>query len=105
MKKRWLLPIFASFMIFSGIGTDNAEAASVADLTNTAMNYIGAPYQYGGTSIKYGIDCSAYTQLVFSKLGISLPRSSSAQYNEGTYVSKSNLQAGDLVFFNTSGRG
>nr|WP_106783672.1 C40 family peptidase [Lysinibacillus timonensis] len=105
MKKRWLLPIFASFMIFSGVAANDAEAATVSGLTNTAYKYIGAPYQFGGTSVRYGIDCSAYTQLVFSKLGINLPRTSGEQYNEGSYVSKSNLQAGDLVFFNTSGRG
>jgi len=105
MKKRWLLPIFASFMIFSGLGINDAEAASASNLTNTALSYIGAPYKYGGTSITSGIDCSAYTQLVFSKLGIQLERTSSAQYQQGTNVAKSNLQTGDLVFFNTSGKG
>ncbi|MFY3791581.1 NlpC/P60 family protein [Ureibacillus sp. MALMAid1270] len=105
MKKKWFLPIFASFMIFSGHGANQAEAASASDLTNTALSYIGAPYKYGGTSITYGIDCSAYTQLVFSKMGIQLNRTSSGQYQQGVSVSKSNLQIGDLVFFNTSGRG
>lgn len=103
MKKRWLLPIFASFMILTGIGANDAEAATVTELTNTAKDYIGAPYRYGGTSITTGIDCSAYTQLVFSKLGISLDRTSRAQYQQGIPVSKSDLQEGDLVFFNTSG--
>lgn len=105
MKKKWLLPVFASFMIFSGLGINETEAASPSDLTKTALSYIGAPYKYGGTSITYGIDCSAYTQLVFSKLGVNLNRSSAGQYSQGTAVAKSNLQTGDLVFFNTSGRG
>ncbi|KGR89715.1 peptidase [Ureibacillus massiliensis 4400831 = CIP 108448 = CCUG 49529] len=105
MKKRLLLPIFASFMIFTGVGANDVYAATVSDLTNTAKDYIGAPYLFGGTNINTGVDCSAYTQFVFSKLDISLERTSRAQYQQGTPVSKSNLQAGDLVFFNTSGTG
>lgn len=91
-------------MLFSGIGSINTEAASVQDLTSTAKQYLKAPYKYGGTSIQYGIDCSAYTQFVFSKYDISLPRTSAGQYNIGSKVAKSDLQPGDLVFFNTNGR-
>jgi len=102
--KKWLLPIFASFMILSGAGADKAEAATQSQLTNTAYKYIGVPYVYGGTTTS-GLDCSGYTRLVFKQLGISLNRTSAAQYSQGTAVSKSNLQVGDLVFYNTSGRG
>lgn len=105
MKKKWLLPVFASFMIFTSVGANNAEAATVTDLTSTASNYLGVPYKYGGTSTNTGIDCSAYTQLVYSKLGVSLERTSKSQYQQGKSISKSNLIAGDLVFFNTSGSG
>ncbi|MDD1504812.1 NlpC/P60 family protein [Lysinibacillus sp. CNPSo 3705] len=105
MKKRWLLPIFASFMFFTGVGVHDAKAATLADLTSTAKAYIGVPYQYGGTDIKTGVDCSAYTQIVFSKLGISLQRTSTAQYQQGTSIAKNQLKTGDLVFFNTSGSG
>lgn len=105
MKKRWLIPIFASFMIFTGVGVQDAEAATITELTNTAKSYIGTPYKYGGTNINTGVDCSAYTQIVFSKFGISLNRTATAQYQQGTAVSKANLKEGDLVFFNTSGAG
>ncbi|MFJ7735719.1 NlpC/P60 family protein [Lysinibacillus sp. NPDC097287] len=105
MKKKWLLPVFASFMFFTGVGINDAEAATITELTNTAKSYIGTPYKYGGTDINTGIDCSAYTQIVFSKLGISLDRNTRAQYQQGTSVSKANLQEGDLVFFNTTGAG
>ena len=102
--KKWLLPVFASFMIFSGIGADNAEAATQSQLTNIAYKYIGVPYVYGGTTTS-GLDCSGYTQLVYKQLGIKLNRTSAAQYSQGTAVAKSNLQVGDLVFYNTSGKG
>ncbi|CAM5191820.1 Cell wall-associated NlpC family hydrolase OS=Ureibacillus acetophenoni OX=614649 GN=SAMN05877842_11427 PE=3 SV=1 [Ureibacillus acetophenoni] len=104
MKKRWLLPILSSFLIMSAMPGENAEAASTTDVITTAKQYINVPYLYGGTTIK-GIDCSAFTQKVFAELGIDLSRTSGGQYNQGTAVSKSNLQIGDLVFFNTSGRG
>ena len=102
--KKWLLPVFASFMILSGVGAEKAEAATQSQLTNTAYKYIGVPYVYGGTTTS-GLDCSGYTRLVFKQLGISLNRTSSAQYSQGKAVSKSNLQVGDLVFYNTSGKG
>lgn len=105
VQKKWLIPVFASFMLFSGLGVNSADAAaSETELVSTAKQYLKAPYRYGGTSIQNGIDCSAYTQYIFSKLGISLPRSSSEQYSTGTKVAKSDLQTGDLVFFNTNGR-
>ncbi len=91
-------------MIFAGTHSDTAEAASTTELTSTAYKYIGIPYVYGGTTTS-GLDCSGYTRLVFSDLGIQLPRTSSSQYAQGTAVAKSNLQVGDLVFFNTSGAG
>lgn len=103
MKKRWLIPVFTAFMLLSTPNFD-VEAASIQDLTKTAQQYLGTPYVYGGTTAR-GFDCSGYTQKVFSDLGIKLKRSSRDQYTQGTAVSKSNLQAGDLVFFNTSGSG
>lgn len=101
--KKFLLPVFASFMIFSGIGATSAEAATTAQLTTEASKYIGVKYVYGGTSTS-GFDCSGYTQYVFNKLGISIPRTTGSQFSTGTSVAKANLQVGDLVFFNTTGK-
>lgn len=103
MRKKILLSIFASFMLFSGIGSTQAEAATPAELTAEASKYIGVKYVYGGTTVN-GFDCSGYTQYVFKRLGYSIPRTTSLQWNTGTAVSKANLQVGDLVFFNTTGR-
>ncbi|MGE8001551.1 NlpC/P60 family protein [Lysinibacillus sp. NPDC093190] len=104
MKKKWLLPIFASFMLFTTTQIDKAEAATVSDVTDTASKYLGVPYLYGGTTTK-GLDCSGYTSKVFADLGIELNRTSGSQYQQGTAVAKKDLEVGDLLFFNTSGKG
>lgn len=66
------------------------------------ISYIDTPYKYGGNS-KQGIDCSAFTQNVFSKTAQSrIPRTAREQYNVGHSIkSISNLKFGDLVFFDT----
>ena len=84
--------------------TQTTDAATYSDLKDQAYTYLGTPYLYGGTTSS-GFDCSGYSQRVFANLGIQLNRTSSGQYSQGTSVSKSNLQIGDLVFFNTSGSG
>ena len=90
-------------MLFSGIGSMTAEAATSTQLTQEASKYIGVKYVYGGTSVN-GFDCSGYTQYVYKQLGISIPRTALSQWETGTAVSKANLNVGDLVFFNTTGR-
>ena len=104
-------PLFFRGGISTGI-KPSAEAlhsstgSTVASrIITTAKKYIGVPYKWGGTTPK-GFDCSGYVQYVFNKHGIEIPRTSSSQYYELTRkVSKANLQPGDLVFFNTSGKG
>ena len=62
------------------------------------MQYLGVPYVWGGTSPS-GFDCSGLVQYVCKKNGISVSRTAAAQAGNGTYVSRNNLQPGDLVFF------
>jgi cell wall-associated NlpC family hydrolase len=64
----------------------------------TAKKYIGVPYVWGG-STPSGFDCSGLVQYVFKQHGITLNRTTKTQYQQGTFVKKSNLQPGDLVFF------
>ena len=65
---------------------------------------LGVRYRYSGTSEKTGLDCSALVRNLFSKFGITLPRSSREQYLQGEKVDRENLQAGDLVFFSSGGK-
>jgi cell wall-associated NlpC family hydrolase len=68
-----------------------------------AMQYLGVPYQWGGASPSTGFDCSGFIMYVYGQIGVSLPHSAAAQYGYGSPVSQSQLQAGDLVFFNGLG--
>lgn len=68
------------------------------------LRHIGTPYRLGGLGSE-GIDCSAYTRLVFStSVNIDLPRSTSDQFRQGRPVRVTDLKFGDLIFFNTTGR-
>jgi cell wall-associated NlpC family hydrolase len=72
-------------------------------LVGAALSLRGTPYRNGGTDPS-GFDCSGFTQYVFSRFGISLPRDVRAQYRIGNIVEPSDLEAGDLVFFVTTDR-
>ena len=69
-----------------------------ADIAAYAQTFIGVPYVYGGATPS-GFDCSGFVQYVYKHFGYSLPRGSNDQYRKGTAVSKSELQPGDLIFF------
>ncbi|WP_203332228.1 C40 family peptidase [Planococcus beigongshangi] len=101
--KRLLLSLLAVFLILPTLPTAT-EASTSNQLVSTAKQYLGTPYKWGGTTTA-GFDCSGYVQFVFAKNGVSLGRTTGAMFNTGTAVSKGNLQTGDLVFFNTSGKG
>ena len=101
--KRIIFGILACLLLTMGTPA-MTSASSASTLIGIANGYIGSPYSYGGTTSS-GFDCSGFTQRVFSDAGSSLPRSTSGQFAVGASVAKENLQAGDLVFFNTSGKG
>ena len=82
---------------------DIPPSQQAQEIIDFAKQFLGTPYRWGGTDLRGGVDCSGFTFAVFRNFGISLNRSSRDQINNGTRVERNNLQAGDLVFFNTGG--
>jgi cell wall-associated NlpC family hydrolase len=80
------------------------SGSGVATAVSAALSKVGAPYSYGSTGPS-SFDCSGLTSWAMRQAGIAIPRTSFAQYGIGSAVSKANIQAGDLVFFNTAGPG
>ena len=102
IKKILRISLLSSLIVFLNVSA--VGAASPSEIKSQAYTYLGTPYLYGGTTTR-GFDCSAFIQRVFSDIGIDLPRTTGQQNNVGTTVSKNNLEVGDLVFFNTTGKG
>ena len=86
---------------FAEIVAENTK--TVGDLAvDVACDYIGTPYVYGGSSPS-GFDCSGFMMYVYNQLDISLPRIADSQRGAGSYVSRDELEPGDLVFFGSGG--
>jgi cell wall-associated NlpC family hydrolase len=84
------------------MNTDAAQVQNMA-LYSNIDDWYGTRYHLGGTS-KDGIDCSAFVQTIYqSAFGVSLPRTASDQYKATRRISRTDLQEGDLLFFNTRG--
>ena len=77
-----------------------ASSGKGSQIAQYALQYVGCPYVYGGSSPS-GFDCSGFTTYVMKHFGYSINRTASGQMDNGTSVSKSQLQPGDLVFFNS----
>ncbi|MCA1323333.1 C40 family peptidase [Herbaspirillum sp. alder98] len=95
------------------ISKTNLAIARLQDITNRAselatqaLAMLGINYRYGGNSPDTGLDCSGLVRYVFKEaLGTDLPRTSAEISRVGEKVGKSDLQVGDLVFYNTLRRG
>lgn len=89
-----------------GGGSSNGGGGSVdgSAVAAYALNFVGNPYVYGGTSLTNGTDCSGFALSVFKKFGVSLPRTSSSQSHVGKKISVSSARAGDLIFYASGGR-
>lgn len=76
-------------------------SSQASDLVVNAMGYLGVPYRRGGTGIQ-GFDCSGFVQAMYENtLGLVLPHNAKAQAAATEKIDKTELQPGDLVFFNT----
>lgn len=68
----------------------------------TAERFVGIPYQWGGTNVVDGMDCSGFVKAVYNLCGVSIPRTSREQFQAGSPVNRDDLKDGDLLFFGTS---
>lgn len=69
-------------------------------LVKVAQGFIGAPYRLGGSTVR-GIDCSGFVKKIYDIFNVMLPRTAREQSGVGQYVSRNELEEGDLVFFHT----
>ncbi len=82
----------------------NQQASRRNQIVNFALQYVGNPYVWGGTSLTRGADCSGFVQSVLKNYGISLPRTSREQAKVGRAINSSEMRPGDLIFYaNSSG--
>ena len=87
------------------VQTSAGGSAKGQSIANFALNFVGNPYVWGGTSLTRGCDCSGFAMSVYANFGIGLNRTSRAQASNGYAVGMNELQAGDLVFYAANGRG
>lgn len=78
------------------------KGGALERLIAMAQQYLGQPYRWGGSSPKTGFDCSGFVMWLYGQQGITLPRTTYAQYGVGTPIPKSALRPGDIVFFEPS---
>lgn len=81
-------------------GKDVSEVR--VELCEYALQFVGNPYVWGGTSLTKGADCSGFVLSVYKNYGHKLSHSSRAQINEGTEISYKDAQPGDLLFYGSS---
>jgi len=82
---------------------EEIAASKRQQLVNYALQFLGNPYVWGGTSLTNGCDCSGFTMRILENYGVSLPHYSGDQAGMGVKVSSDNMRPGDLVFYSNSG--
>lgn len=78
---------------------DVPTSATGDSVASYAVQFVGNPYVYGGTSLTEGADCSGFVMRIYADFGYSIPRTADVQATAGTEVSLSALYPGDLVFY------
>lgn len=93
-----------SFTSNSSVASSSTSTSGLgSQIASYALQFVGNPYRYGGTSLTNGADCSGFVQSVYAHFGYSLSRTAAAQSGNGRSVSMSELQPGDLIFYKNGG--
>ena len=77
--------------------------SNYTDLAEYALQFVGNPYVYGGTSLTEGADCSGFVMKLYEQYGVQLPRTATAQATVGYSVSIENAQPGDIISYGYDG--
>lgn len=93
-------PSFTDVSAFPAAPPDGTKAAQVIGI---AMQYLGIPYRWGGSTPEEGFDCSGFIAYVYAQIGVYLPHHAASQFGYGVPVSREELQPADLVFFDGLG--
>lgn len=96
-------PIYEEPIYEEPIYEDPGTSGIGEQIVAFALQFVGNPYVWGGTSLTDGADCSGFTQSVFASFGIYLPRTAAEQAGAGTPVDLGSLQPGDLIFYSDGG--
>ena len=95
--------VSSKYLSSTDSSSSSSTSSSVSKVISLAKSLLGKPYVWGAQGPS-SFDCSGFTYYVFKNAAnVTIPRVSKDQSKYGTYVSKSNLKVGDLIFFDTSG--
>lgn len=87
----------------SKTSSDSFDSSNLTNMVSYAMQFLGNPYVWGGTSLTNGTDCSGFVMRIYQHFGYSLPRTSSAQAGATKTVSSGDVRPGDLFFYGSGG--
>ena len=85
--------------VWGAVGGKILGKGSGTAVVNYALQFVGNPYVYGGTSLTKGADCSGFVQSIYARFGVSLPRTAYAQARAGKQITFAEAKPGDLITY------
>lgn len=93
----------ACYYTLTSVKEGSVEKSIRASIVNYALQFVGNPYVWGGTSLTNGADCSGFVQSIYAEYGYSLPRVAEDQAQYGTKIPVEEAKPGDLIFYARNG--